>query len=92
MLGVVSVLTGGKLSTPRESIEERTPNGSALSVSVWSDKDAEKFGYIRQKKSRGCIGTWSRRRVAIVVAILLIFIVALAAGLAVGLKKKPASR
>jgi hypothetical protein len=92
MLGVVSVLTGGKLSTPRESIEERTPNGSALSVSVWSDKDGEKFGHIRQRKSRGCIGTWSRRRIAIVVAILLIFIIALAAGLAVGLKKKPASR
>jgi hypothetical protein len=91
MLGVVSVLTGGKLTTPRESIDERTPNGSALSVSVWSDKDAEKFGRIRHKKTR-CIQSWSRRRIAIVVAILLIFIIALAAGLAVGLKKKPENR
>ncbi|KAH7391018.1 hypothetical protein DE146DRAFT_152601 [Phaeosphaeria sp. MPI-PUGE-AT-0046c] len=90
-LGVVSVLTGGKLSTPRESSEEQpTPNGSALSVSVWSDKDGEKFGHIRHNKSGG-IRNWSRRRIAIIGAILLVVIIALAVGLAVGLKKKPAS-
>jgi hypothetical protein len=86
-LGVVSVLTGGRLNTPRESSEERTPNGSALSVSVWSDKDAEKFGQVRHQKSTG---RWTRKRIAIIAAVLLAFIVALAVGLAVGMKKKPA--
>lgn len=91
-LAVVSVLTGGKLSTPRESIEgERTPNGSALSVSVWSDKDGEKFGHVRHKKIGG-IRNWGRKRLAIIGAILLAFIIALAIGLAVGLKKKPTGR
>lgn len=80
------------MSTPRESIEgERTPNGSALSVSVWSDRDGEKFGHVRHKKGGG-MRNWSRRRIAIIAAILLALIIALAAGLAVGLKKKPASR
>jgi hypothetical protein len=91
-LGVVSVLTGGKLNTPRESIDERTPNGSALSVSVWSEKDNEKFGHVRHVKKRGFLAHWSRKRIAIAVAILLAFIIALAVGVAVGTKKKPASR
>jgi hypothetical protein len=90
-LGVVSVL-GGKLSTPRESSDEPTPNGSALSVSVWSEKDGTKFGHIRNTKKRGFLAGWSRKRIAIVVAVLLALIIALAVGLAVGLKKKPASR
>jgi hypothetical protein len=90
-LGVVSAL-GGKLGTPRESVEERTPNGSALSVSVWSEKDGDKFGHIRNTKTRGFLAGWSRRRIAIAVAVLLALIIALAVGLAVGLKKKPASR
>jgi hypothetical protein len=86
---VVSALTGGRLNTPRESSEEPTPNGSALSVSVWSDKDAEKFGHVRHKKIQG---RWTRKRIAIVAAILIACIIALAVGLAVGLKKKPAPR
>jgi hypothetical protein len=90
-LGVVSVL-GGKLGTPRESVEEQTPNGSALSVSVWSEKEGDKFGHIRNTKKRGCLAGWSRKRIAIAVAVLLALIVALAVGLAIGLKKKPASR
>ncbi|KAF2033176.1 hypothetical protein EK21DRAFT_59278 [Setomelanomma holmii] len=87
---VVSVLTGGRLSTPRESSEDQTPNGSALSVSVWSDKDAEKFGHVRQKKKKKGqgFGQWNRKRVAVILAILVAFIIALAVGLAVGLKKK----
>ncbi|KAH7086510.1 hypothetical protein FB567DRAFT_72571 [Paraphoma chrysanthemicola] len=84
---VVSVLTGGRLNTPRESSEDRTPNGSALSVSVWSDKDAEKFGRIRHKK-KAAFGQWNRKRLAIILAVLFAFIIALAVGLAVGLKKK----
>jgi hypothetical protein len=91
-LGVVSALTGGKLNTPRESMEEQTPNGSALSVSVWSEKDNENFGHVRHTKKRGFLSRWSRKRIAIVVAVLLTFIIALAAGVAVGSKKKPASR
>jgi hypothetical protein len=89
---VVSALTGGRLNTPRESSEDQTPNGSALSVSVWSDKDAEKFGRIRPKKQRATFGQWNRKRLAIILAILLAFIIALAVGLAVGLKKKSANR
>ncbi|KAH8728459.1 hypothetical protein GQ44DRAFT_609460 [Phaeosphaeriaceae sp. PMI808] len=95
--GVVSVLTGGRLDTPRESSEEPqpTPNGSHLSVSVWSDKDAEKFGKIRHRKhgggGRGFMGQWSKKRIAIILAVLLAFIIALAVGLAVGLKKKPSN-
>lgn len=88
--GVVSVLTGGRLDTPRESSEERNPNGSNLSVSVWSDKDGEKFGRVRQNR-RGCLNNWSWRRIAIILAILLALIIALAVGLAVGLKRKPSS-
>jgi hypothetical protein len=88
-LGVVSILTGGKLNTPRESSEDQTPNGSALSVSVWSDKDAEKFGHVRHAKRGGSWRNWSRKRLAIIGAILVALIIALAVGLAVGLKKKP---
>jgi hypothetical protein len=91
-LNIVSAITGGRLNTPRESIEGKTPNGSNLSVSVWSDKDAEKFGQIRHNKSGGAFGRWSRKKMAIVGAILLAFIVALAIGLAMGLKKKSSSR
>jgi hypothetical protein len=86
---MVSVLTGGRLNTPRESSEDRTPNGSALSVSVWSHKDAEKFGHVRHQKSPGW---WTRKRIVIVAAVVLAFIIALAVGLAVGMKKKPTQR
>lgn len=89
--GVVSLLTGGRLGdTPRESSEEQSHNGSNLSVSVWSDKDAEKFGHIRQRRRRG-IAAWPRTRLAILAAIILALIVALAVGLGVGLKKKSSS-
>lgn len=90
--GVVSLLTGGRLDTPRESSEDRrTPNGSNLSVSVWSERDAEKFGHVRQtKKKHWVAANWSRKRLAIIGAILVALIIALAVGLAVGLKKKPA--
>lgn len=84
---VVSTLTGGRLGdTPRESSEEQSNNGSNLSVSVWSDRDAEKFGHVRQRK-RGCLAAWSWRKLAVIAAIVLAFIIALAVGLAVGLKK-----
>lgn len=84
----MSALTGGRLNTPRESSEDRTPNGSALSVSVWSDKDAEKFGHIRQRRYGGC---WGWKRVALIVAVVLAVIIALAIGLAFGVKKKSSS-
>jgi hypothetical protein len=90
-LGVASVL-GSKLVTPRESVDEQTPNGSALSVSVWSEKEGNRFGHIRNTKKRGFLAGWSRRRIAIAVAVLLALITALAVGVAIGLKKKPASR
>jgi hypothetical protein len=86
--GVVSALTGGRLNTPRESSEDQTPNGSALSVSVWSDKDAEKFGHIRQRRY---VGNWSRKRIALLIALVLAVIIALALGVALGVKKKSAS-
>lgn len=89
--GVVSVLTGGRLDTPRESLEHRTPNGSNLSVSVWSDKDAEKFGHVRRRKM-GCFGMWDRKKLAIMAGVVVALIVALAVGLGVGLKKKSTSR
>lgn len=90
--GVVSVLTGGLLGdAPRESCEAQSHNGSNLSVSVWSDKAAEKFVELRQRK-RGGFASWSRRRIAIVIAIIVALIVALAVGLAVGLKKGTTSR
>ncbi|CAO2657887.1 Nn.00g071470.m01.CDS01 [Neocucurbitaria sp. VM-36] len=88
---MVSVLTGGRLGdTPRESSEDQTPNGSSLSVSVWSDKDAEKFGAIRQQKRRGIAG-WGWKKMAIIAAMIVALIIALAVGLAVGLKKKSPS-
>ncbi|KAF2820538.1 hypothetical protein CC86DRAFT_387017 [Ophiobolus disseminans] len=37
---IVSVLTGGRLNTPRESSEDRTPNGSNLSV-IWTHSAKE---------------------------------------------------
>ncbi|CBX97820.1 hypothetical protein IAQ61_000996 [Plenodomus lingam] len=90
-VGVVSLLTGGRLGdTPRESSEERSHNGSNLSVSVWSDKDAEKFGHIRHRRRRGMAG-WSCTRLAILAAIILTLIIGLAVGLGVGLKKKSSS-
>ncbi|KAI8933749.1 hypothetical protein NX059_009463 [Plenodomus lindquistii] len=89
--GVVALLTGGRLGdTPRESGEEQSHNGSNLSVSVWSDKDAEKFGHVRQRRRRGVAG-WSRRRLLVLVAVILALIVALAVGLGVGLGKKSSS-
>jgi len=85
--GVVSALTGGRLGdTPRESSEEQSRNGSNLSVSVWSDKDAEKFGHVRQQRRKGIAG-WGWKRVALGAAIIIALIIALAVGLAVGLKK-----
>lgn len=93
-LNIVSAITGGKLNTPRESIEGKTPNGSNLSVSVWSDKEAEteKFGQVRHNNNKGAFGRWTRKKMAIVGAILLALIIALAVGLAMGLKKKPSGR
>lgn len=88
--GMVSLLTGGRLGdTPRESLEEQTPNASNLSVSVWSDRDTEgeKFGELRQRSRRG-ITAWGWKRLAIIGAILIVCIIALSVGLAVGLKKK----
>lgn len=91
--GMVSVLTGGRLGdTPRESSEDQTLNGSNLSVSVWSDKDAEKFGRIRQRRHRRIAGGWGWKRLAIIAAMIVALIIALAVGLAVGLKKKAPSR
>lgn len=90
--GMVSVLTGGRLGdTPRESSEEQSHNGSNLSVSVWSDKDAEKFGQIRQQKRRG-IAAWGWKKIVIIAALIIALLVALAVGLAIGLKKKTTSR
>jgi len=84
----ITALKGGTLTTTIESSEDRTPNGSDLSVSVWSRKgDAEKFGQIRQGKHRGAGGWWSRKRLAIVAAIAFVLIIALVIGLAFGLKK-----
>jgi hypothetical protein len=56
---------------------------------VWSDKDAEKFGHIRQQKRRG---GWGRKRLAIIAGVVLALIIALAVGLALGTKKKSSSR
>jgi hypothetical protein len=89
LAGMMSVLTGGRLHTPHGSSGDRTPNGSNLSVSVWSDKDAEKFGHIRQQKRRG---GWGRKRLAIIAGVVLALIIALAVGLALGTKKKSSSR
>lgn len=90
---MVSVLTGGRLGdTPRESSEDQDPsNRSNLSVSVWSDKETEKFGQIRQRRRRG-IAAWGWKKLAIIAAVIIALIVALAVGLAVGLKKKTSSR
>ncbi|EMD87122.1 hypothetical protein COCC4DRAFT_198424 [Bipolaris maydis ATCC 48331] len=84
--GVFSALTGGRLNTPNE---DRANNGSNLSVSVWSDREDEKFGHVRQRR-RG-IFAWGRKRLALVVAVLIVLIVALAVGLSVGLKKHSGS-
>ncbi|RII14076.1 hypothetical protein CUC08_Gglean004217 [Alternaria sp. MG1] len=84
--GFMSVLTGGRLTTPRESSEDRPHNGSNLSVSVWSDRDEEKFGHVRQRRRRG-LGAWGWKKIAVVAAIIIALIVALGVGLAMGLKK-----
>jgi hypothetical protein len=89
--GFISVITGGLLNTPRESSEDQMRNGSNLSVSVWSDRDAEKFGHIRQKRRRGLCG-WGWKRIALIAAILIALIIALGVGLAMGLKKKDTTR
>ncbi|KAL5119717.1 hypothetical protein ACEQ8H_002323 [Pleosporales sp. CAS-2024a] len=88
-LGVVCAVTGARLGTPRESLEETTSNGSHLSVSVWSNNDAEKFEQIRHGAKGEAFPRWSRKRMVIVSAIALASIIALAVGLALGLKKKP---
>jgi hypothetical protein len=87
--GFMSVLTGGRLNTPRESSDD-VHNGSNLSVSVWSDRDEEKFGHVRQQRRRG-VGAWGWKRVALVAA-LIVAIIILAVGLALGLKKKGTPR
>jgi hypothetical protein len=84
--GVLSALTGGRLNTPNESCEDRANNGSNLSVSVWSDREEEKFGHVRQRRRRGCFA-WGWKKVVVVVVVLIALIVALAVGLSVGLKK-----
>jgi hypothetical protein len=89
--GFISVITGGRLNTPRESNEEQMANGSNLSVSVWSDRDAEKFGHVRQKRRRGFCA-WGRKRIAIIAALIIVLIIALGVGLALGLKKKGTDR
>lgn len=87
--GIMSVLTGGRLNTPRESSEDHMRNGSNLSISVWSDKDKdeEKFGHIRRKRRRG-VCAWGWKRLALIAAVIVAFVVALGVGLALGLKKK----
>ncbi|KAI4674130.1 uncharacterized protein J4E84_010830 [Alternaria hordeiaustralica] len=82
---IQSVLTGGRLLTPRESSEDMH-NGSNLSVSVWSDRDEEKFGHVRQRRQRGC-AAWGWKKLAVVAALIIALIVALGVGLAMGLKK-----
>jgi hypothetical protein len=86
----ISVLTGGRLNTPRESSEDNVHNGSNVSVSVWSARDEEKFGHIRQKRRRVC--AWGWKKIALIAAIIIAFIVALGVGLALGLKKKDTTR
>ena len=71
--------------TPRESSEDMH-NGSNLSVSVWSDRDEEKFGHVRQRRQRGC-AAWGWKKLAVVAALIIALIVALGVGLALGLKK-----
>jgi hypothetical protein len=88
--GFISVLTGGRLNTPRESSED-VHNGSNLSVSVWSDRDEEKFGHIRQKRRRGACA-WGWKKIALIAAIIAVFILALSIGLALGMKKKGTTR
>lgn len=83
----MSALTGGRLNTPRESSEEHMHNHSNLSVSVWSDREDEKFGHIRQRGRQRGIFAWGWKKIALVAAIIIALIVALAVGLAVGLKK-----
>jgi hypothetical protein len=83
--GFMSVLTGGRLNTPGGSSEGRPHNGSNLSVSVWSDRDEEKFGHVRQRKRGGF--AWGWKKIALIAAIIVALIVALGVGLAVGLKK-----
>ncbi|KAI1546066.1 hypothetical protein PtrEW4_007306 [Pyrenophora tritici-repentis] len=84
--GFISVLTGSRLATPRESGEEAR-NGSNLSVSVWSDRDRdeEKFGHVRNRR-RGACG-WGWKKLLLVAIVILALIVALGVGLALGLKK-----
>ncbi|KAF1835274.1 hypothetical protein BDW02DRAFT_597406 [Decorospora gaudefroyi] len=85
--GFMSVLTGGRLNTPRESSEDDMRNGSNLSVSVWSDRDAEKFGHLRRGRRRGFCA-WGWKRLALIAVVIVALIVALGVGLALGLKKK----
>jgi hypothetical protein len=85
--GFISVLTGSRLNTPRESSEDQPHNGSNLSVSVWSDRDEEKFGHVRQRRQRRGLAAWGWKKLAVVAAIIIALIVALGVGLAMGLKK-----
>lgn len=81
--GIFAAFTGGKSSTPNDCCGN---NNSNLSVSVWSDKDDEKFGHVRQKRRKGIFG-WGWKKTALVIAILVALIIGLAVGLSVGLKK-----
>ena len=78
------------MNTSMESSEDNVHNGSNVSVSVWSARDEEKFGHIRQKRHRVCVLGW--KKMALIVAIIIAFIVALGVGLALGLKKKDTTR
>jgi hypothetical protein len=76
---------------PRESIEERSHGSSGYSYSVWSD--GEKFSALRTYRNHKQIakrGGW--KRLAIIGVVVLSLIIALAVGLALGLRKKSSNR
>ncbi|KAF1954617.1 hypothetical protein CC80DRAFT_517518 [Byssothecium circinans] len=79
-----SGLSAALADVPRESMEEKSGNGSGYSYSVWSD-GGNKLSALKNHKAIAKRGGW--RRVAMVLALVLLFIIALAVGLAVGLKK-----
>ncbi|KAF2128022.1 hypothetical protein P153DRAFT_294269 [Dothidotthia symphoricarpi CBS 119687] len=85
---LTSFFAGGRLGIPSTDDRSRNGSGSNLSVSVWSDKDGDKFGQVRDRKHGGTRRGYGRKRIIIVAAIVIALIVALAVGLALGLKKK----
>lgn len=92
--GLASFFTGGRLGIPGRGADDQSHNGSGsnLSVSVWSDKDADKFGQVRERRHGGTRRGWAWKRIVIIAAVIVALIIALAVGLAVGLKKKASSR